>query len=87
PSAIAATGGMAQNYRGKGGSHYTSSLELAMRMIQGEIIYDVTLDESLISIGNPCTSPVALGTTVGLFTSSLVVYSFGTKKRGALWAF
>jgi len=35
PSAIAATGGLAQNYRGKDGSHYTSSLELAMRMIQG----------------------------------------------------
>lgn len=64
PSAIAATGGLAQNYRGKNGSHYTSSLELAMRMIT-----------------------VAIGTTVGLFTSSLVVYSFGRKKRGALWAF
>lgn len=35
PSALAATGGLAQNYRGKSGSHYTSSLELAMRMIQG----------------------------------------------------
>jgi len=64
PSALAATGGLAQNYRGKSGDHYTSSLELAMRMIQ-----------------------VALGTTVGLFTSSLVVYSFGRRKKGALWAF
>lgn len=36
PSAIAATGGLAQNYRGKDGDHYTSSLELALRMIQGE---------------------------------------------------
>lgn len=36
PTTIAATGGLAQNYRGKGGDHYTSSLELALRMIQGK---------------------------------------------------
>ena len=38
PSAIAATGGLAQNYRGKAGNHYTSSLDLAMRMIQGQCV-------------------------------------------------
>lgn len=64
PSAIAATGGLAQNYRGKSGNHYTSSLDLAMRMIQ-----------------------VAIGTTMGLYTSALVVYSVGKRKKGALWAF
>ncbi|KAG8819514.1 hypothetical protein FRC18_012059, partial [Serendipita sp. 400] len=64
PSAIAATGGLAQNYRGQSGDHYTSGLELASRMIQ-----------------------VALGTTLGLYTSSLVVYSFGKRKKGAFWAF
>jgi len=30
---------------------------------------------------------VAIGITVGLFGSGLIVYSFGSKKRGALFAF
>jgi hypothetical protein len=79
PSAIAATGGLAQNYRGKDGSHYSSSLELAMRMIQGTC--------SIWSHSDVDVYTVAIGTTVGLYTSSLIVYSFGRKKRGALWAF
>jgi hypothetical protein len=79
PSAIAATGGLAQNYRGKAGSHYESSLELAMRMITGmDSVWSITVTD---------VYAVAIGTTVGLFTSSLIVYAFGRKKRGALWAF
>ncbi len=30
---------------------------------------------------------VAIGTTVGLLTSALVVYAFGPKKKSALFAF
>ncbi|KAG8725701.1 hypothetical protein FRC07_014464, partial [Ceratobasidium sp. 392] len=30
---------------------------------------------------------VAIGITVGLFGSGLIVYSFGSRKRGALFAF
>jgi hypothetical protein len=82
PASIAATGGLAQNYRGKDGDHYTSSLELALRMIQGRAHVCFKGKRALLTV-----LAVALGTTIGLFSSALVVYSFGSKKRGALWAF
>lgn len=35
PSAVAATGGLAQNYRAVVADHYTTGLSLTMRVIQG----------------------------------------------------
>ena len=63
-SGIAATGGLAQNYRSQQSDSYSAGLSIGFRMVQ-----------------------VGIGITVGLFGSGLVVYSFGSRKKNALFAF
>lgn len=83
-SGIAAAGGLAQNYRGSEGDQYTSSIAIGKNSMDLLIFYISKLNDVILGIK---MLQVAIGTTVGLLTSGLVVYSFGPRKSSALFAF
>jgi hypothetical protein len=60
---------------GKHADSYSQGLVIGFRMVQGECLEVVGL------------IAVAIGITVGLFGSGLLIYSFGRKKGAALFAF